>query len=163
APALPNPVNDAQDVSAALKRNGFEVVVGLDLDRSGMDDATIRFARAARDADVALFYYSGHAMQMAGVNYLLPVDTRLTDEADLRRLPRVDEVVGDMQSARNLRILVLDSCRDNPLVEQLKRSIGLSRAASMQRGLARIDTARGTIVAFSTQAGQTAEDGTGRN
>jgi hypothetical protein len=163
APRLPNARNDAEDVAAALKRSGFETIVGLDLDKAGMDDAGIRFARAVRDADVALLYYSGHAMQFAGVNYLMPIDVKLTDEADLRRMTRVDEVVADLQQARALRILVLDACRDNPLAEELKRSIGLTRAASMQRGLARIDTPQGMIVAFSTQAGTTASDGAGRN
>jgi uncharacterized caspase-like protein len=163
APRLPNPRNDAEDVAASLKRAGFETITGFDLDKAGMDDATIRFARAVRDADVALFYYSGHAMQFAGVNYLMPVDAKLSDEADLRRMTRVDEVVVDLQQARTVRILVLDSCRDNPLAEDLKRSIGLSRAASLQRGLARIDTPQGMIVAFATQAGHTAADGTDRN
>jgi tetratricopeptide (TPR) repeat protein len=163
APRLPNPRNDAEDVAVALKRSGFETIVGLDLDKTGMEDATIRFARAVRDADVALLYYSGHAMQFAGINYLMPIDAKLSDEADLRRMTRVDEVVADLQQARTVRILVLDSCRDNPLAEELKRSIGLSRAASMQRGLARIDTPQGMIVAFATQAGSTAADGSGRN
>ena len=160
---LPNPRNDAEDVSAALERLGFEIIFGIDLDKSGMDDAAIRFARAAREADVAIFYYSGHAMQFAGYNYLMPVDAKLTDEADLRRMIRVDEVVADLQQAKNLRILVLDSCRDNPLADDLKRSIGLTRAASMQRGLARIDSPQEMIVAYATQAGRMAADGAGRN
>ncbi len=163
APALPNPRNDAQDVSVALKRAGFEIITGIDLDRNGMDDAVARFARAAREADVAMFYYSGHAVQFAGLNYLMPVDAKLMDETDLRRMTRVDEIVSDLQHARNLRILVLDACRDNPMAEQLKRSIGLTRAASMQRGLARIDTPHGMIVSYATQAGRTAADGIGRN
>src|SRR3984893_1725618 len=71
---LPNPRNDAQDVAAALTRIGFETIVGLDLDKAGMDEQAIQFARRARDADIAIFYYSGHAMQFAGVNYLMPVD-----------------------------------------------------------------------------------------
>jgi general L-amino acid transport system substrate-binding protein len=163
APRLPNPRNDAEDVAVALRRNGFETIVGLDLDRTGMDDATIRFARIAREAEVALFYYSGHALQFAGTNYLMPVDAKLSDEADLRRMTRVDEVVADLQQATNVRILVLDSCRDNPLAEDLKRSIGLTRAASLQRGLARIDAPQGMIVAYATQAGRTAADGAARN
>jgi hypothetical protein len=163
APVLPNPRNDAEDVSAALKRAGFDTIIGLDLDKNGMDDAAIRFARAARDAEVAVFYYSGHAMQFAGFNYLMPVDAKLTDEADLRRMTRVDDIVADLQQAKNLRILVLDSCRDNPLADDLKRSVGLTRAASMQRGLTRIDTPQGMIVAYATQAGRTAADGSGRN
>lgn len=163
APRLPNPPNDASDVSGALRRIGFETIVGTDLDKGGMEDATIRFSRAARDADVAIFYYSGHAMQYAGVNYLMPVDAKLTDEADLRRMARVDDIVSDVQLARNLRILVLDSCRDNPLAEELKRSIGKSRSAGLSRGLAKIDAPQGMIVAYATQSGRTADDGEGRN
>jgi uncharacterized caspase-like protein len=163
APRLPNPPNDAQDVAAALKRSGFETIVGLDLDKDGMDSVAIRFARVARDADVAVFYYSGHALQYAGINYLVPVDAQLSDEADLRLLERVDDIVADLQRAKNLRILVLDSCRDNPLAENLKRSIGATRGMSIQRGLAKIDNPEGLIVAYATQAGRTAEDGVGRN
>jgi hypothetical protein len=163
APKLPNPPNDAQDVAAALKRTGFDVVLAVDADKAGMDDAEIRFARAAREADVAIFYYSGHAMQMNGVNYLMPVDAKLSDEADLRRMERVDDIVNDLQQAKNLSILVLDSCRDNPLAEDLKRSIGRTRGVSITRGLAKIDNPQGMIVSYSTQANQTAEDGTGRN
>jgi formylglycine-generating enzyme required for sulfatase activity len=163
ATQLPNPRNDAEDVAAALKREGFETIVGIDLDQAKMQDTAIEFARAAREADVALFYYSCHAMQFAGINYLMPVDAKLSDEADLRRMARVDDILADLQQAKNLRILVLDACRDNPFADQLKRSIGLTRAASLQRGLARIDTPEGMIVAFSTQAQRTAEDGTGRN
>src|SRR5581483_11877894 len=82
-PHLPNPTHDAQDVAAPLKRTGFQVILGIDLDQAGMQNATISFARAARTADVAAFYYCGHAMQLAGVNYLIPVDAELRDEADL--------------------------------------------------------------------------------
>jgi len=142
APHLPNPENDAE---------------------AGMQDAVIRFARAAQSADVGLFYYSGHAMQFNSVNYLMPVDAKLDDEADLYRFTKVDDVLGYLQQAKALKILVLDSCRDNPLAETLKRSIGLTRAASLERGLARIEAPIGTIISYSTQAGRTAVDGKGRN
>jgi hypothetical protein len=162
-PHLPNPAHDAEDVAGALKRTGFDVILGVDLTQAAMGDATIRFARAARNADVAVFYYSGHAMQFSGVNYLMPIDAKLEDEADLKRMTRVDEILDDLQQARNLRILVLDSCRDNPLAESLKRSIGLTRGASLQRGLSKMEAPLGTIISFSTQAGSTARDGDGRN
>jgi uncharacterized caspase-like protein len=162
-PHLLNPSHDAEDVAAALKRTGFQTIVGIDLDQTGMQEAAIQFARAARTADVALFYYSGHALQFNGANYIVPVDAQLRDEADLRRMTRVDEVVADLQQAKNLRILVLDSCRDNPLADQLKRSIGTTRSVSIGHGLARFDSPEGMIVAYATQAGRTAEDGQGRN
>jgi hypothetical protein len=163
APRLPNPPSDARDVANALKRIGFDVILGLDFDKTKMDEAAIQFSRSARDADVAMFYYSGHAMQFAGTNYLVPTDAVLTDEADLRRMIKVDDIVADLQQAKTLRILVLDSCRDNPLAEQLRRSIGPTRAMSIQRGLAKIDSPEGMIVSYSTQAGRTAADGSGRN
>jgi uncharacterized caspase-like protein len=159
---LANPRNDATDVAAALKRLGFSTIVGLDLDKAGMEDAEIRFARSARGADVAIFYYSGHAIQYAATNYLLPVDAEIKDAADLRRLAKVDDIVADLQQAKDLRILVLDSCRDNPLADELKRALG-ERSASVQRGLARLGSSEGMIVAYSTLAGLTADDGRGRN
>ena len=74
-------------MAASLKRSGFATVLAADLDKTAMDATTITFARAARTADVAMFYYSGHAMQFGGVNYLVPVDAKLTDEAANQRLP----------------------------------------------------------------------------
>jgi hypothetical protein len=163
APQLPNPANDANDVAAALKRDGFETIIATDLNRDRMEEVTIRFARAVRTADVAIFYYSGHAIQFGGINYLAPVDIQLKDEADLRRMIRLDEIVSDLEQAKNLRILVLDACRDNPLADQLKRSIGITRSLPLERGLAKIASPQGMIVAYATQAGKTADDGTGRN
>src|SRR5215470_10967750 len=163
APHLPNPPHDARDVAAALKRIDFDVIQGTDLGRARMQDAIVRFARAAQAADVGLFYYSGHAIQFKGVNYLMPVDAKLDDEADLYRFTKVDDVLGYLQQAKALKILVLDSCRDNPLAETLKRSIGATRAVSLQRGLAAMQAPTGMIVSYATQAGRTAADGKGRN
>jgi uncharacterized caspase-like protein len=163
APKLPNPAHDAQDVAAALKRSNFDVIFAADAGQTDMQEATIRFARSAASADVAVFYYSGHAMQFNGVNYLMPVDAKLDDEADLKRFARVDDILNDLEQAKNLRILVLDSCRDNPLTENLKQLIGVTRGASIHRGLVKMEAPLGTIISFSTQAGQTADDGQGRN
>src|ERR1700761_2371030 len=163
APNLPNPPHDAEDVVAALKRSHFDVISGSNVNEADMQDLAIRFSRAARTADVALFYYSGHAMQFNGVNYLMPIDAELKDEADLKRFTRVDDILNDLQQAKNLRILVLDSCRDNPLAENLKRSIGQNRGATIRQGLIKMEAPLGTIISFSTQAGQTANDGDARN
>jgi uncharacterized caspase-like protein len=162
-PPLRNPANDAADVAASLRRSGFDLIFETDLDQAGMQDAEIRFAREARSADVALFYYSGHALQYAGVNYLVPVDAVLRDEVDLRRMLRADEILADLQQAKNLRILVLDACRDNPFAEQLKRSVGRDRGINLGRGLAKMESPEGTIISYATQAGRTADDGDGRN
>src|ERR1700760_4933496 len=163
APNLPNPPHDAEDVVASLKRSHFEVISGSNVNQADMQNLAIRFSRAARTADVALFYYSGHAMQFNGVNYLMPIDAELKDEADLKRFTRVDDILNDLQQAKNLRFLVLDSCRDNPLAENLKRSIGQNRGATIRQGLIKMEAPLGTIISFSTQAGQTANDGDARN
>jgi hypothetical protein len=162
-PQLKNPVHDVEDVTAALKRANFDIISGADLNQAQMQEAVIRFARASKTADVALFYYSGHALQFNGVNYLMPVDAQLEDESDLKRFTRVDDVMNDLQQAKNLRILVLDACRDNPFAESLRRSLGPTRSTSVRQGLAKMEAPVGTIVSFSTQAGQTADDGNGRN
>jgi uncharacterized caspase-like protein len=157
---LRNPPNDADDVAAALKGLDFETIVGLDLDRRQMKEATMRFARAVRDADVAVVYYSGHGMQDLGRNYLIPIDAKpTTNESDLRRMTSLEDIVVELQRAKKVRILVLDACRDNPFA----RSGGSIRAASLQRGLGRIDRPPGMIVAFATQAADIASDGTDRN
>jgi hypothetical protein len=162
-PNLSNPVSDASDVAAALANTGFDVIVEANLNQLGMQEASIRFAREARTADVALFYYSGHALQFSGVNYLVPIDAVLRDEADLRRMTRVDQILADLQQAKILRILVLDACRDNPFVEEIKRSVGRSRSADIGHGLAIMDSPDGTIISYATQSGRTADDGPGRN
>ncbi len=84
------------------------MISGIDLTQAGIEDATIQFAWTSRNADVAVFYYSGSAMQFNGVNYLIPVDAKLEDEADLKRMTRVDEILDGLQQAKNVRILVLD-------------------------------------------------------
>src|SRR5262245_35381511 len=81
--ALSNPGNDAEDVAAALRSVGFTVLFERELNKRGMERALAGFARSARDADAALFYYAGHGMQYHGVNYLVPVDAKLEDEFSL--------------------------------------------------------------------------------
>jgi caspase domain-containing protein len=108
----------------------------------------------ARDADVALRHYAGHAMQFGGVTYLFPVDAVLRDEADLRRLIRVDDLMSDLDQAKSLRILVLDSCRDNPLADELNRSLKAVRGVTIDRGLARMVAPRGMMIPYAKQLGR---------
>ena len=83
AGALPNPMNDASDMAEALKQVGFEVILGLDLTKSAFDGKVRDFARALEQADVAVFFYAGHGLQVGGRNYLVPVDAKLQSERDL--------------------------------------------------------------------------------
>ena len=176
-PALANPRNDAEDVAAALKRLGFDTTVGLDADRASMEKAIEAFATKVEGADVALFYYAGHGMQHQGVNYLMPIDANLQSAAGLRRLTKLNDVVTDVKRARTLRILILDACRDNPLVDVLEaapsavasrstRSVGLaklSRTAGTGDPASAPVAAGGDIVVYAAEAGHTASDGVGRN
>jgi hypothetical protein len=162
---LANPANDAGDMADALKELGFEVVLGLDLDKRGFDLKVRDFARALADADTALFFYAGHGLQVAGRNYLVPVDAQLANERDLDfEAVGLDLVMKQMELEREgkTNIVFLDACRDNPLARNLARSMG-TRSASIGRGLAQVQTGVGTFIAYSTQPGNVALDGAGRN
>ena len=164
-PALSNPVNDAQDLAAALTRVGFNVDFQRNLTKQGMEAAIARFSRSAQGADAALFYYAGHGMQYRGSNYLMPTDAKLEDEFNLNfELTRIEDVLFGLEEASGVKILILDSCRNNPLLDRLTRNTkSASRDLMATRGLAKINPARGMIVAYSTQANQVAVDGAGRN
>ena len=164
-PVLPNPLNDARDVAAALKSVGFEVVQALDADKAKLDSALRAFADKLGGADVALFFYAGHGLQVGLQNYLLPVDAKLAGERDLEfETVKLDFVLRQMEIDRDGKttIVILDACRDNPLARNLARSMG-TRSASIGRGLAPASTGLGTFIAYSTQPGNVALDGAGRN
>jgi uncharacterized caspase-like protein len=165
APALANPLNDARDMSAALKAVGFDVVEALDSDRRKLDGALRAFTDKLARADVALFYYAGHGLQVGLQNYLVPIDAKLDRERDLEfETVRLDFVLRQMELEREGKtsIVILDACRDNPLTRNLARTMG-TRSATIGRGLAATSTGLGTFIAYSTQPGNVALDGAGRN
>jgi uncharacterized caspase-like protein len=160
---LTNPKNDATDMSAALKKAGFQVVDGFDLDKTNFDRKIRDFAAALSGADVGLFFYAGHGLQVAGQNFLVPVDAELTTAAALEfEMVRLDVVHRIMEHATTTNILFLDACRNNPLARNLARALG-TRSAEIGRGLAAVESGSGTLISFSTQPGNVALDGTGRN
>jgi tetratricopeptide (TPR) repeat protein len=163
-PRLKNPANDANDIAAQLKTLGFEVTLGIDLARNPFEETLIRFAREARQSEVALIFYAGHGLQHNGVNYLLPVDARIEEESDLRRLIQLQSVLDDLRAAKGIRILILDACRDNGVVQRIA-AVSPTRSAAFDRGLSRLDqtTARGAFVVYATQPNVVAKDGEGRN
>ena len=163
--SLSNPRNDAQDISAVLTNLGFEVVTTIDATKRDMDFALQRFARLATDADSALFFYAGHAMQFQGRNFLMPTDAELEDEISVRyQTVGLEEVRAALDRANGVKIMILDACRNNPLADRLQKTIvGASRSVSMTRGLARIDKTQGMVVAYATAADEVAQDGQGRN
>lgn len=162
-PALGNPKNDAADVAAALASFGFEIVEGYDLDKASFDRTIRNFATAMQGADVGVFFYAGHGLQVQGQNYLVPVDAELTAAAALDfEMVRLDLVQRTMENNARTNILFLDACRDNPLARNLARSMG-TRSSSVGHGLASVEAGVGTLISFSTQPGNVALDGGGRN
>jgi len=162
---LTNPANDANDMAAALKSVGFEVVLGVDMDKRSFDGKVRDFARSLEKADVALLFYAGHGLQIGGRNFLVPTDAKLGSERDLDfEAVNVDFVLRQMELDRDNKtnVVILDACRDNPMARNLARSMG-TRSASVGQGLAQVHTGVGTFIAYSTQPGNVALDGTGRN
>src|SRR6202012_1981870 len=152
---LLNPKNDAEDVAAALRALDFEVVLVVNASKRDFDSAITKFSEMAAGADAALFYYAGHAMQYQGRNYLMPTDGDLEDEASLRKQTvMVDDIRAAVERADGVKIVVLDACRNNPALDNLrKKMVGTSRnIVATTRGLARPDKALGMIVAYSTAA-----------
>jgi hypothetical protein len=154
---LKNPVNDADDMAAALKRAGFTVTLKKDANLQEMVEAIEEFGNTLKKGGVGLFYYAGHGVQVSGINYLLPISARINKESDVR-FQAVDagRILAEMENANNgLNIVLLDACRDNPFGRTFRNA---------SRGLAIVTNApTGTFISYSTGAGQVARDGTGKN
>jgi uncharacterized caspase-like protein len=162
-PKLDNPRNDAGDVAAALRKLGFQVVEGFDLDKAAFDRKVRDFAGALPGAEVAVFFYAGHGLQVSGQNYLVPVDAQLANLSALDfEMVRLDLVHRTMEREVKTNILFFDACRHNPLARNLARALG-TRSLEIGRGLAQVEAGAGTLISFSTQPGNVALDGTGRN
>lgn len=154
APKLANPGHDAESMAQLLNSAGFEVTEAIDLTRSDMVKVVQDFSDkvAARGPKtVAMIYYAGHGVQLAGENYLLPVDAKISTPADLDgNSLRLVDVMGTLESIPSrMRIVVLDACRNNPFP-------GVNDAG---RGLAIVDAPNGSIVGYSTAPGMEAQDG----
>jgi Caspase domain/Putative peptidoglycan binding domain len=162
APGLPNAAPDARAMAEAMRKIGFEVFEGIDLDHDGVRDLVRRFAYALDEAELALFFYAGHGLQVDGENYILPVDAELQQELDLafEALPfsQITEVI---ERKDRTAILILDACRDNPFVPRISRTLSRSRAVG--QGLAEISPGLGTLVIFATDPGKVAYDGQGEH
>jgi uncharacterized caspase-like protein len=162
---LANTLHDAKDVAAALERTGFEVIVATDADKRRMDGALRAFAEKLSEAEVALFFYAGHGLQVGNENFLVPVDARLGSQRDLEfEAVKLNFVLRQMEIDREGKttIVMLDACRDNPLSRSLARSMG-TRSTAVGSGLAPAATGVGTFIAYATQPGNVALDGDGRN
>ncbi|MCK6450019.1 MAG: caspase family protein [Alphaproteobacteria bacterium] len=153
---LKNPVNDARAMAARLGALGFDVVARENATRQGMADAVVEFARKLGPDTAALVYYAGHGIQSRGRNYLIPVDAPLKSETDLRfQAVDVGALTDELEQAQaRISFLILDACRNNPFERRMRGA---------QRGLAAIDAARGTFIAYATAPGSVAADGDDAN
>ena len=161
---LPNPENDAVDLSAALRRLGFEVTTELDADRVELTEALRALTRQSAGADVSLVFYAGHGLEMDGVNYLVPVDARLERDVDVRyETVTLDDLLVSTVGAR-LRLVILDACRNNPLARSMQRTVASRSVSGGSFGQLNEDLLGDeTLVAYAVAAGTTAADGSGRN
>ncbi|MFZ4617757.1 MAG: caspase family protein [Rectinemataceae bacterium] len=155
--SLANPANDAEDVAAAMKKLGWEVLSYKNVSLKAMKTAVRDFATRLSGKKAGFFYYAGHGIQVDGVNYLVPVDAdiKLKAEAQDAALP-ADFVLSAMDEAGvPIKMVVLDACRDNPF--EASRGSGT-------RGLAVLGKApKGTVIVYATAPGDVSSDGTGRN
>ena len=160
-PVLDNPSNDAADLANALRSIGFEVVERRDATRDAMAAAVRDFSGRLRGAEIALFFYAGHGIQMNGENYLLPVDAKIESQADVRfNTINLTDIRQEMEGGGRGSIIILDACRDNPFAEKLAHG---GRGAAT-RGLGRVEaSAEGSLIVYSTQPDNVALDGSGRN
>lgn len=160
--SLKNPINDAKAIERVLDNIGFNVISVFDANKTKFDDALYQFGEAAELADIAIVYYAGHAIEVDGRNYLMPTGVKLKKRRDLKKLIDMQEFVEEAGLAKTLGLVIIDACRDNPFAKKLQRTLGRSVSG---RGLARVNTSAGsnTLVAFATEAGQLAQDGSGAN
>jgi hypothetical protein len=162
-PKLANPRNDATNIAAALRKLGFQVIEGFDLDKVAFERKIRDFATSLHGADVGVFFYAGHGLQVSGHNHLVPIDAQLTTVSALDfETVRLDLVHRTMEREAKTNILFFDACRDNPLSRNLARAMG-TRSAEVGLGLTAVETGVGTLISFSTQPGKVALDGKGHN
>src|SRR5580704_9938410 len=170
---LDNPANDARLLADTLRALGFTLVGGgaqLDLDKASLDRAVQAFGAQLSGADVGLFYYAGHGVQVRGENYLIPIDANPTKEADVDfQMLDTNLVLRQMEGAHTLlNIVILDACRNNPFGG---RSLAVARARDTEStrmrdtggGLAQMQAPEGTLISFATQPGSVAQDGADGN
>lgn len=162
-PRLTNPASDAAALAAMFKAAAFDSVeLKLDLTASELRRALREFADRTRAADIAVIYYAGHGIELDGNNFLIPVDAALQTDGDvLDETVSLERVLFAVESAKRLRLVILDACRDNPFVNRMRRSVA---SRGIWRGLAKVEPLTpNTLIAFAAKAGSTASDGDAGN
>lgn len=163
---LQNPKNDADDLTAALKRLQFDVTERKDLTIREFDDALEGFVLQAKDADIAIFFFSGHGVQIDRRGFLAPVDIRAeTESSALRELEPIQDTVSRIENAAKVSVIIIDACRDSQLQERLRRiAVEKNKAVVPAKGLPPPSViGSNTLVVYTTAPGEVASDGQDRN
>ncbi len=155
-PPLVNPGNDAADMAKALTALDFKVIVKTDLDLASMRTTIREFRKALKRGAIGLFYYSGHGLQVDGINYLLPVDAAVEFAEDMPKVAvDANDVLNTLRAKKlDFSFVILDACRNNGMKRRDNQTV---------QGLARMDAPQGSLIAYSTGPNQLASDGFGRN
>jgi len=165
---LRNSVNDAKAVSKTLRGLGFTVIEEHNVTRDELIEAVAGFRAKIKDAEVAVFYYAGHGISVAGSNYLIPVKSGYqpegADDVTLRMLAETklfnaEQAVAEMSAAGGrCNLVILDACRNTPVARDPR-----TRDVTTNGGLSEMKPPAGSLIAFATDAGHTARDGEGVN
>ncbi|MDG4892154.1 caspase family protein [Mesorhizobium sp. WSM4976] len=160
-PALKNPDKDAEDVSNTFRLAGFDVFVAKDLTKLQFEKEFRNYLAAADGADLAVVYYSGHGFQIGGENFLIPVDASLKAAADIEvQAVKLDDVLQQLRAKSKIQVIILDACRNNPFPRKdywLRDQL----IAAGGTGLAQVKSSLNTLIAFATEPGAVAYDGSG--
>ena len=159
---LPNAVNDARDIASKLTEMNYKVIPVIDGTSGDIDQAISQFHNTVIGAKVAVIFYAGHGIQIAGENYIIPLGVKgIYTRRDLTKLINLSDLIAEAKIANEFGVLFVDACRDNPLQNQIDPTI----RSSVSRGLGQVkDTPSNVLVSFATKAGQVANDGSnGRN
>lgn len=169
---LKNTLNDANMIAAKLQEVGFNVTLATDKTQGELLDIMDTFSFQAETADLALVYYAGHGVEVQGVNYLVPIDAKVTKAEDITRVGiSLNQILKTVETARKMRVVILDSCRNNPFtgIEGFTATGDTSLSGNTAdpnappAGLAPVNPELGTLVAYAARAGQVALDGLGDN
>jgi uncharacterized caspase-like protein len=160
-PELPNPPRDAADIGRALERLNFKVTQIRNATAQEMRKAVVDFGRAAEGSDMAVVFYAGHGMEVGGENWLIPINAELRSDADIEaEAVSLRSISLQVSKARQLGLVILDACRNNPFAAKMKRSLATRAVA---RGLAPTEPSDNVLIAYAARDGTTASDGDGRN
>jgi uncharacterized caspase-like protein len=170
-PALANTINDAREISSTLTKLGFEVRTALDLPLADMVSTVNAFSFEAETADVALVYYAGHGVELYGENFLIPIDVRITKPEQIAsQAITLKSLMAAVDRARKLRIVILDSCRNNPFADWPVQEVAKATSGDYQTGdvtrlrtggLANPSVEKGKLVVYAAKEGEVALDGEG--